>query len=53
LKPGKDNLLICPESNFKYREISPGILTCLDLNEEEPLPNELSQGIKGYDEFKK
>lgn len=53
LKPGPDGIMICPESGFKYKEASPGILKCLDLNEEEPLPKELSQGNKCYDEFKK
>src|ERR1039458_6113248 len=30
----------------------PGILRCLDLDEQSPLPTELSSGSKTYDEFK-
>ena len=42
----------CPESGFRYREVEPGILRCLDLDEEAPLAAELSIGTKTYDEFK-
>jgi len=52
LKPGPDGIMVCPESGFRYKEVSPGILKCLDLNEEEPLPQELCKGRKGYKEFK-
>ena len=52
LIPGKDGLMICPESEFRYREAEPGILKCLDLNEEEPLPEKLRKGCKCYNEFK-
>jgi UDP-2-acetamido-3-amino-2,3-dideoxy-glucuronate N-acetyltransferase len=53
LKPGKGGLMICPESGFCYREVSPGMLKCLDLDEDATLPKELSQGQKSYSEFKK
>jgi UDP-2-acetamido-3-amino-2,3-dideoxy-glucuronate N-acetyltransferase len=36
--PGEDGILICPESGWRYREIEPGILRCLDWPEDEPLP---------------
>jgi UDP-2-acetamido-3-amino-2,3-dideoxy-glucuronate N-acetyltransferase len=48
LKPGPDGLLTCPESGFRFRETSPGVLTCLDLNEEEPLPESLAKGKLDY-----
>jgi len=48
LKPDKDGLMICPESRFRYKEISPGTLKCLDLNEENPLPQELAKGNEDY-----
>jgi UDP-2-acetamido-3-amino-2,3-dideoxy-glucuronate N-acetyltransferase len=51
--PGPQGIMICPESGFRYKEIEPGILRCHDLDEEAPLPENLSQGIKLYDEFKK
>jgi UDP-2-acetamido-3-amino-2,3-dideoxy-glucuronate N-acetyltransferase len=48
LQPGPDGLLTCPESGFRYREASPGVLTCLDLNEEDPLPERLAKGKLDY-----
>src|SRR5262245_26239726 len=30
--------LICPESSWRYREVEPGVLRCLDWPEDEPLP---------------
>ena len=43
--------LICPESGFRYEERD-GKLRCVDLDEEAPLPGNLSQGKMTYDEFK-
>ena len=45
-------VMICPESGFRYREVDPGILECLDLDEEESLPESLTVGFKPYDEYK-
>jgi UDP-2-acetamido-3-amino-2,3-dideoxy-glucuronate N-acetyltransferase len=52
LKPGKDGIMVCPESGYRYKEVSPGVVRCLDLDEEAPLPPELASGRKTYDEFK-
>jgi UDP-2-acetamido-3-amino-2,3-dideoxy-glucuronate N-acetyltransferase len=52
LHAGPDGVLVCPESSYRYQEVSPGKLKCLDLNEEESLPENLSEGRKGYQEFK-
>ena len=41
----------CPESGYRYR-LTGGIMKCLDLDEEAPLPKELSVGLKNYDSFK-
>ncbi len=30
-------VLICPQSHWRYREVSPGVLTCLDRRADEPL----------------
>lgn len=49
--PDSDGIMTCPESNFRYQE-SDGVLRCLDLDEESPLPPELAEGEKTYDEFK-
>jgi UDP-2-acetamido-3-amino-2,3-dideoxy-glucuronate N-acetyltransferase len=48
----KEGVYHCPESGFRYHEIQPGVLKCLDLAEDSPLPPELSKGAKTYDEFK-
>lgn len=52
LTPGADGTMRCPESGFIYKEVEPGVLRCLTLDEEEPLPPELSAGKVSYDEFK-
>lgn len=50
--PDDDGIMICPESRFRYKEESLGILRCLDLDEEAPLPDSMRNGTKTYDEFK-
>jgi len=52
LKSAADGVMCCPESGFRYREIAPGVLKCLDLDEEAPLPKEMSEGNRAYREFK-
>jgi UDP-2-acetamido-3-amino-2,3-dideoxy-glucuronate N-acetyltransferase len=47
-----DGVMHCPESGFRYKEVSSGVLRCLDLDEESQLPKELSVSSKTYDEFK-
>lgn len=42
---------VCPESGYRYA-LEDGTLRCLDLDEEAPLPLELSVGSRTYDEFK-
>ena len=48
-----DGIMTCPESGFRYQETEPGILKCLDLDEEDPLPENLTVGSETYDSFKK
>jgi UDP-2-acetamido-3-amino-2,3-dideoxy-glucuronate N-acetyltransferase len=50
--PDKSGVMVCPESGYKYKEVKPGVLKCLDLDEEQPLPEEKRVGQKTYDEFK-
>ena len=50
--PDGEGIMRCPESGFRYKEVQPGVLRCLDLDEESPLPKELSAGSKTYEEFK-
>jgi UDP-2-acetamido-3-amino-2,3-dideoxy-glucuronate N-acetyltransferase len=52
LKMDPDGLMRCPESGLRYREVEPGVVRCLDLDEEAPLPSELTVGKTTYDEFK-
>jgi UDP-2-acetamido-3-amino-2,3-dideoxy-glucuronate N-acetyltransferase len=42
----------CPETGYRYKEVEPGVLRCLDLDEEAPLPSELSVGSKSYKQLK-
>ena len=50
--PDENGIMKCPESGFKY-QLKDDRLRCLDLDEEESLPDGLSSGTKTYDEFKK
>jgi UDP-2-acetamido-3-amino-2,3-dideoxy-glucuronate N-acetyltransferase len=45
------NHAICPESNYRYLRSGKEV-TCLDQEENKPLPKELSVGSKAYDSFK-
>lgn len=36
--PNGEGVMICPESGWRYKEIEPGMLRCLDWPEDEPLP---------------
>ena len=51
--PDDEGIMICPESKFRYREVEPGVMRCLDLDEEAPLPPDLAQGKITSDEFKR
>ena len=50
--PDAKGIMVCPESGFRYQEQTPGVLRCLDLDEDAPLPTDLATGRKTYDEFK-
>ncbi len=50
--PDSDGVMRCPESGYRYKEVEPGVLRCLDLDEEAPLPAELSVGTKSYRQVK-
>jgi UDP-2-acetamido-3-amino-2,3-dideoxy-glucuronate N-acetyltransferase len=38
--PGADGVMVCPQSGWRYREVEPGQLRCLDWAEDQPLPTE-------------
>lgn len=51
-RPDDGGVMICPESKLRYREVEPGVLRCLDVDEDAPLPAELAVGSRSYDDFK-
>ncbi len=51
--PDAEGVMRCPESGYRYKEVEPGVVRCLDLDEDRPLPPDLATGSKTYDEFKK
>ena len=52
-QPDTQGIMICPESGYRYKEVKAGVLRCLDLDEEAPLPADKACGTLPYDEFKK
>ncbi len=53
--PGTKGIFTCPESGLRYKELSnqeQPSLFCIDLDEESPLPEELSRGKKTYGTYK-
>ena len=52
LKPGPDGISTCPESKLRYQEVSPGLVRCLDLDEDAPLPSDLARGSVSYRDWK-
>jgi UDP-2-acetamido-3-amino-2,3-dideoxy-glucuronate N-acetyltransferase len=52
LHPDAAGVMRCPESGYTYRETEAGVLQCLDLDEELPLPPALSVGSKSYRQLK-
>lgn len=51
MTPDMEGLMKCPESELRY-QMSNSTVRCLDLDEEAPLPVDLSVGEKTYDNFK-
>jgi UDP-2-acetamido-3-amino-2,3-dideoxy-glucuronate N-acetyltransferase len=51
-KPDADGIMVCPESGYRYKEVEVGVVRCLDLDEEAPLPPEKAVGKIPYDDFK-
>lgn len=51
LNADAEGLMTCPESGLRYREVSPGVVRCLDLDEEAPLPADQAVGVRQYREL--
>ena len=52
-EPDGDGIMVCAESGYRYQEVEPGVIKCLDLDEEKPLPADKATGKIRYDDFKK
>ncbi len=50
--PDAEGIMACPESGLRYKEVEPGVLRCLDLDEDAPLPEVLAIGKVFYDQLK-
>lgn len=50
--PDADAVMVCPESGYRYQESNSEGLRCLDIDENEPLPDEMRKGKRIYDEYK-
>ena len=48
LTPDADGVMVCPETGYRYREEPPGVVRCLDLDEDAPLPEDLATGSVSY-----
>jgi UDP-2-acetamido-3-amino-2,3-dideoxy-glucuronate N-acetyltransferase len=42
--PDEQGIMICPEGGYRYKEVEPGMLRCLDLEEDTCLPPEKATG---------
>jgi len=47
-----EGVMRCPETGYRYKETEPGVLRCLDLDEESPLPAALAVGEKSFRQLK-
>ena len=52
-EPDAEGAMVCPESGYRYREVELGVVRCLDLGEDEPLPAALAVGTKAYNELRR
>jgi UDP-2-acetamido-3-amino-2,3-dideoxy-glucuronate N-acetyltransferase len=40
--------MVCHESGYRYKEVEPGVVKCLDLDEDAPLPPDQAVGRVFY-----
>ena len=50
--PDSNGVMVCPESGLRYKEVEPGKVRCLDLDENAPLPEDMRIGTQFYKSFK-
>jgi len=51
-RPNANGIMVCPESGYRYKEAEPGVVRCLDLNEDAALPPEKAAGRVSYRDLK-
>jgi UDP-2-acetamido-3-amino-2,3-dideoxy-glucuronate N-acetyltransferase len=51
--PDAEGIMICPEGGYRYKEVEPGVLRCLDLDEDATLPQEKAAGKISYKDIKR
>ena len=51
-EPDADGVMTCPESGYGYKEVEPGVVRCVDLDEEASLPPEKAVGEVLYRDLK-
>jgi UDP-2-acetamido-3-amino-2,3-dideoxy-glucuronate N-acetyltransferase len=51
--PDRDGVMRCPESGLKYKRIDYKTIKCIDLDEDDPLPDKLAKGKYTYRELKR
>lgn len=52
-EPDAEGIMVCPESGYRYKEVEPEVVKCLDLGEDIPLPQEKAVGKVSYNDLKK
>ncbi len=50
--PNEKGIMICAESGYRYKEVEPGVLRCLDIDENASLPAKMATGKKSYRQIK-
>ncbi|MBN2138832.1 MAG: N-acetyltransferase [Sedimentisphaerales bacterium] len=51
-RPDSAGMMTCPESGYRYELTREGVVRCVDLDEDEPLPADKAVGKVRYDELK-
>jgi UDP-2-acetamido-3-amino-2,3-dideoxy-glucuronate N-acetyltransferase len=47
-QPNAEGIMVCHESGYRYKEVEPGVVKCLDLDEDAPLPPDQAVGRVFY-----
>ena len=51
-EPNEEGVMVCPESGYRYAEARPGVLRCLDIDEDAPLPEAQQTGTHFYRDYR-